>query len=186
MSTTNDLREELSAQIRVLQIIVTAVALGPLVYLGVVVSMAPPAGPPAAQGGLSSTLMACAMAAAAVTAWLVVPPLVTRKFRRQIAAGAWPPTDASVDSHAAPMSDAGKLGAVYNVRTIIAVALLEGATFFLVFAYQHERNPLALGVGVALMVGIALHLPTPTRVVEWVERQLVRLAEDRQAEQFRR
>ncbi|HVX60236.1 MAG TPA: hypothetical protein VHC19_06540, partial [Pirellulales bacterium] len=68
----------------------------------------------------------------------------------------------------------------------IAVAILEGAAFFLVVAYQLERNPLALAVAIPLIIVIAAHFPTPARVAEWVERQLRRLDEDRQLEQLRR
>lgn len=44
----------------------------------------------------------------------------------------------------APSSDASKLRAAYDVRTIIAVAILEGAALFLVLACQQQRETLAL------------------------------------------
>ncbi|HVC99019.1 MAG TPA: hypothetical protein VND64_35470 [Pirellulales bacterium] len=186
MSTSDDLRVQFTGQVRVLQIIVAAITLGPLTYLGVVFSTAPPDQAAGEVQGMFNTFLACGMAAAAVVAWLVVPPLVTTKFRRQIAAGAWPPLEQTGNPLAAPLNDAGKLSAVYHVRTIIAVAILEGATFFLVFTYQQQRDTLALGFAVLLMLMIALHFPTRARVADWVERQLVRLSDDRDAEQFRR
>lgn len=186
MSTNGDPEEQFAAQVRVLQIIVAAVTLGPLVYLGVVLSTAPPRKPAAGIGEVSFTHLACGMAAVAVVAWLVVPLFAARKFRRQIAAGAWPPPGQSSGPLAAPLSDAAKLCALYTVRTIIAVAILEGATFFLVFAYQQQRDPSALGVAVVLMATIAAHLPTRSRVAEWIKRQLEQLEEDRQTQHFHR
>jgi hypothetical protein len=186
MSRGDDLREELAGQIRVLQIIAAAITLGPLAFLGYVLSMPPPGPPAAGAGNLSLTYIACGAAAVAVIAWLVVPSLVLRSQCRQIAAGQWPPSGSGGDSIAAPMSDAGKLCAAYTVRTIVAIALLEGAAFFAIVAYQQEREPLALGAAILLTVMIAAHLPTPGRVAAWVEGQLQQLDEDRQAEQFRR
>jgi hypothetical protein len=174
---------QFAGQVRVLQIIVGAVALGPVTYLGVVLATAAQPNPDAAADEFL-TYVACGLAVAAVAAWFVVPPLVTTRFRRQVAAGTWPPQQA--DSPAsAPVTDASKLCSVYIVRTIIAVAILEGAAFLQVLAYQKEGNYLALGPAVLLTTMIALHLPTRTRVAEWVERQLVRLSEDRQMAPFR-
>lgn len=185
MSNGDDLREQLAGQVRVLQIIVAAITLGPLGFLGYVLATPPPGPPAAGAGNVSLTYIACGAAAVAVIAWLVVPPLVLRSQRRQIAAGQWPPSDSGDSSPAAPMSDAGKLCAAYTVRAIVAVALLEGAAFFAIVAYRQEREPLALGAAILLTAMIATHLPTPGRVAAWVEGQLARLDEDRQAERFR-
>lgn len=186
MSTNGDLRDQFAAQVRVLQIIVAALALGPLIYLGVARSTAPPGKPVAGVGEVSFTHLACGMAAAAAAAWLIVPPLVVLRFRRQIAVGTWPPPGQRGGSPSAPLSDEQKLCALYTIRTIIAVAILEGATFFLVFAHQQHRDSLTLGVAVVLIVIIVAHLPTRGRVADWINRQLRRLGEDRQLQQFHR
>ena len=185
MSSSDDLRETLAGQVRVLQIIVAAVAFGPAAFLGYVLSTAPAGAAAAGAGNVSLTYLACGAAVAAVIARLFVPPFIVRGFRRQIASGAWPPPGQAGASLAAPLSDAGKLAAVYSVRTIVSVAILEGAAFFTVLAYLQERDPLALGAAVLLMSIIAAHFPTRTRVAEWVETQLPQLDEDRQEEQFR-
>lgn len=182
MSTSDDVQDPFAGQVRVLQIIVGAITLGPLVFLGVVFSIPPK--PEAAADKTLLTYLACGLAAAAVVARLLIPPLVAIRFRRQIAAGTWPPPGQAANLHAAPLDDAGKLCALYTIRTIIAIAILEGAAFFLVTAYQIERNLLALGIAGVLIVTIALHLPTRARVAAWVEGQLQRLNDDRQAEQF--
>lgn len=185
MPNNDEPRCEFAGQVRVLQIIVAAITLGPLVYLGVVLAMVPPRNL-AAAGDTFLTYAACGMAAAAVAGWLLAPPIVTTRLRRQIAAGIWPPPDPSGNSLAAPSSDAGKLCALYNIRTIIAVAILESAAFFLVFTYQQQRDVRAFVFALLLTLMIALHLPTRVRVAEWVERQSVRLADDRQAAELRR
>ena len=184
MSNGDELREQLAGQVRVLRIIVAAITLGPVAYLGFVLVTAAPV---AQAGGANQTLayVAYALAAAAVAARLVAPMLIGTRLRRQIAAGTWPPP-APPGGPPAPTTDAGKLCAVYLIRTIIAIAILEGATFFLIFVYQQQRDPLALGAAALLTLGIALHFPSPARVIEWVERQLEKLDEDRQVEQFRR
>ena len=186
MSTSDDLRDQFAGQVRVLQIIVVAVTLGPLTYLGVVLLSAPPVQAAIEVNGMFLTYLACGMATAAVAARLIVPPLVTTRFRRQIAAGVWPPQQQAVNPLMAPLSDAGKLYAVYMTRTIIAVAILEGAAFFAVFTYHQQRDILALALALLLTLLVALHLPTRDRVADWVERQLVRLADDRDAERLLR
>lgn len=183
MSTSDDLREQLAGQIRVLQILVASVAMGPVAFLGYALFMAEQGDQ---DGAVFMTYLACGAAAAAVAARLFVPSVVVRSQRRQIAAGVWSPPGQSDNSHAAPTTDAGKLAAVYAARTTIAVAILEAAAFFLVLAFLLERNPLALAAAVLLMIVIAAHFPTQTRAVEWVERQLRQLDEDRQVEQLRR
>ena len=87
MSTSDNSPEQFAGQVRVLQIIVAAVTLGPLIYLGVVLSTAPPGNRGADGSDGLLTYLAFGMAAAAVIARLVVPPLVALRFRRQIAAG---------------------------------------------------------------------------------------------------
>ena len=183
MSTSEDLREPLAGQVRVLQIIVASVVLGPVAFLGYVLFMAPPA---EKDGGGFMTYVACGVAAAAVAARLFAPPLIVRSQRRQIAAGVWSPSGQTGGRLKTPTTDAGKLAAVYATRTIVAVVVLEGAVFFLVVAYLLERNPLALAAAIPLIVVIAAHFPTQARVAEWVERQLRQLDEDRQLEQLRR
>ena len=183
MPDSDDWRSQIAGQVRVLQIIVAAVTMGPVVYLGVVFSIAPPL-QPAGGGETLLTYLACGMAAASVAAWLLIPPLVSARFRRQIAAGTWPPSVQPAGLQGTPLNDAGKLCAAYNIRTIIAVALLEGAAFFLVTAYQLERNRLALAIAALLIGMILLHMPTRDRVAGWIETQLQRLEDDRQAEQF--
>ena len=183
MSSSEDLRQQLAGQVRVLQIIVAAITLSPAIFLGVVLATPPGAKP--AGGNVSLTYLACGAAVAAVLARLVVPSLLVRSFRRQIAAGAWPPPSQTGNSPAAPMSDAGKLAGVYTVSSIIAVAILEGAAFFLIVAFQAERHPWAASAAVLLVLMIAAHFPTRSRAAEWIETQLPRLDEDRQEQQLR-
>ncbi len=126
--------------------------MGPVAFLGYVLFLAPPG---KQDGGGFMTYVACGAAAAAVAARLFAPPLIVRSQRRQIAAGVWSPSGQTGGPLKTPTTDAGKLAAVYATRTIVAVAVLEGAAFFLVIAYQLERAPFALAGAVLLLVVIA-------------------------------
>jgi hypothetical protein len=65
--------------------------------------------------------------------------------------------------------------AVYQMRTIIAAALLEGAVFFMAVAYLLEGHVLALGLGALLALAVAAHFPTAAGVAAWVDEQRDRL-----------
>ncbi len=66
MSSSDDLRDQFAGQVRVLQIIVAAITLGPLTYLGVVFSTAPLDQVAGEVHGMFITYLACGMAAADV------------------------------------------------------------------------------------------------------------------------
>jgi len=73
-------------------------------------------------------------------------------------------------------TDAISLCQAFKVKTIISAALIEGVTFFTIIAYMIEHWWPGLALAIALICGLALHIPTPSRVEHWVEDQL-RLAE---------
>jgi len=174
MSTSDDLREQLARQVPELQFIAILFVLLPVFQPFLFPLPLLPA-----------TDQACGMALAMLAARLIVPPLVMRIHCRQIARGAWSP-DWAFNGQVSPTSDAGKLTAVYGTRLFIAVALLECAASSLVGAYQIGREPLALVVAALLILLIAAHFPTRTRVAAWVKWQLRLLDDDRQLAQFRR
>ncbi|MCA9068092.1 MAG: hypothetical protein KDA84_04180 [Planctomycetaceae bacterium] len=59
----------------------------------------------------------------------------------------------------------------YQVELIIKLALLEGATFFNIIAYQMERQWWTLAIVVLLLVLIAAKFPTISVIQQWIERQ---------------
>jgi hypothetical protein len=172
-------QEWVSKRVFVLQIIVAALVAGCTFFL--VIALLVPG--PGAQGAggerpLQFTWIAAAFMAAVIAARLVVPTIVVRNGRSSIARGTFSfPWDRDTGSQAEgeelkQMGDAGPLFMLYQTKTIIGAALLEGVTFFMTIAYLIERSPIALGLAVALILAVAAHMPTRTGVVHWIEDQL--------------
>ncbi len=187
-----NLETELRPQVRTLQIIVAALPMGAVVFLtGTLVIRSgdePAVADPMVAGLGLMTLMALFMTVSVVVARLIVPALMTSSARQSIANGTWQPqaTGAVTKEFFERTGDAGKLCVVYTTRTIVAVALLEGAAFMAIIAYMMEGSTVALGLSIALIAAILLHFPTAPRVVAWIERQLRRITEERDISVARR
>jgi hypothetical protein len=154
-----DESDSVAAGTRVLQIVVAAMAVGPLVFIGIVPFIPPGLGGPRAGNLPVLSVAAIVAAATAVPLSLVLPRLVTDARRKQIAA-----TPAE--------GDAARLMASYQVGTIVGAALNEGAAFLAVMAYMLERQPYALALALVLIAGVALRFPRRAAVEQWVEDQL--------------
>jgi len=100
------------------------------------------------------TYLAIAFALTAVLVRLFVPGMIVARARRQIAQGAWqvPLRDQPQSRYSQTMQgqsarfieqtgDAGQLSVVFQTRTIVAGALLEGAAFFALISYLLGRSP---------------------------------------------
>lgn len=193
---------------RTLQIIIFAMVTGLAVFLGIVIFLGPgvagrkapapapaPAPVPAAAPGAPAaapaapevkpmlpvlTVAAFTFAVVLVPLSLLVPRLVSESARRQIAATKGQPGKAP-PGVPAPTSDAGRLLATYQIQKIIGAALNEGPAFFALIAYMMEGTAVALGLALALIVGVALRFPQRAQVTQWVDAQLERLTLDRQS-----
>lgn len=166
--------------VRTTQIIVLAMAAGLLTFLAIVSTLDLSERQAPGQALPVITVAAFTFAAIFVPLSLVVPGLFSDAARKRIAQGKWivgkvPP------GVAAPITDAGRLALVYQTRKIIGVALTEGPAFLALIAYMLEGAPAALGLAIALIVGVAARVPQRAQVVQWIEAQLDRLALDRQA-----
>jgi hypothetical protein len=64
------------------------------------------------------------------------------------------------------------LAATYQTLLIIRCALLEGAAFFSLVAYMIERQPIAIGAAVVLLVALLANFPTASRLEAWIEAKL--------------
>jgi hypothetical protein len=181
-------QETLTPVLRTLQIIVGALLAGCTFFLAIVLiasrEMAGGDGPPL----LSYTAIACgvmALLARAVTARAIVAAgrrNILRKAGRAPIGGTWSmpqPVGVRGDTLDESAVVAGLLP-LLSTATIAACAMLEGATFFLLVAYLVEQWLPALIVAVAMIVLLALHLPTRSRVIHWVEDQLALLGQERQ------
>ena len=78
-----------------------------------------------------------------------------------------------------PAPEAGNLLAIFQRKTIVGAAMLDGGAFFAAITYMVEGGPVSLLVAVVLWLGIAAHFPTSSRVTGWIDRQLEWLEQER-------
>jgi hypothetical protein len=171
MDETEDVEALVGPRVRVLQIIAAALILGVLIFLVVAVVIVQQRG-----GGLGQqadppfvSYVALGFFAVALLVCTFVPALAVGGQVRRVAAGTWQPPQ-KVPATAYP-SDAAKLLAVYQTRTVIAYALLEGPAFLGCIAYLSEAQTIALAVAAAAVLLMLLTFPTRLRANLWLLRQ---------------
>ena len=159
-------QERITSVLRQLQIIVGSLVAGCLFFLVIVLVVS--SGMAAAEGLPLISYIAIGFAVMALLARITIPRAMLasgrRKIRRQ-------------GGHAAA---ADGLLQLLPTQTIVACAVLEGATFFLLVAYLVEGWLPALIVAVALIVLLGLHMPTRSRAIHWIEDQLGLLLQEQQ------
>jgi len=114
------------------------------------------------------TMLALVLFPVALGASRLVAGIVVRNSRRQIVADR--ASAAAVGS--GESQRAGALYAVFQTKTIIAAAVLEGAAFLSLFAFLLEGSPLGLVMAILLAAAIFAMFPSATRAADWIERQL--------------
>lgn len=170
---------------RKLQIILGSMAVGVAIFIGVVVFAIP--GPERGGGGVPdrpgpvAALPALSVAAYTFTAILlplsfVIPGVVAESLRKKLAAGKFTPQAGS-----SAMGDVDSLAAIYQTRTIVGAALNEAPAFLAAIAYMIERDPIALGLAMALLGVLVARVPTVPRAATWFDDQRARLEADRNA-----
>ena len=171
----------LAAAVRTLQIVIAAMAGGCLLFLAVVLAVR--GGPVGFAEIPSFTLIVLGVAAAIVVARLFVPWLFVAQARRKIREGTWSfpkkggaPANADPDN---PKTIAQNLAQAFLARTVLAAAMLEGATFLVLIAYMLEQSPLSLGAAVVLIVALLAHIPSSSGVARWIQDQMKLLDEER-------
>lgn len=167
-------QSEILGIVRTTQIIVTALCLG-IVTFGVFVAVSDEDDEEAKAGMLTYMSLGVAIVCGGMS--LVVPRAVVSANRRQIADGTWRPQNSEMRI---PDTDVGKLGAVYQLKTIVGAALLEGASFFALVAYMLEGHMISLVVAVVLLLGVLSYFPTAGRVESWMKEQQRLVEEQRQ------
>jgi hypothetical protein len=164
-------RRDLSRGILTTQIIAAALLTGLLAFAGIALMLVqqqgrglnPPAGPPI------ESWVALGFFVAALVLWAVLPRWVARAQVARVAAGTWTPNPRLAAS--ANATDAVKLLAVFQSRTVMASALLEAPGFFAGIAYLLEGQPFALGVVGAAVLLMWASFPTRGRIERWLEAQ---------------
>jgi hypothetical protein len=116
---------------------------------------------------------------------MIVPGMMITSGRRKIVRGTWrlPPHPAFRPTTAEFLErtgDAGKLAVIFNTSTIVSGALLEAPALFALVVYLAEHSLLSLMLAGLLIVGLATHIPTRSRLIRWIEDQLALLEQERQ------
>ncbi|HIF34157.1 MAG: hypothetical protein ABGX07_14940 [Pirellulaceae bacterium] len=151
---------------RTTAIIVFSLCSGVVVFGVFVVFMIEPKPKPEAY---LLTYMSLGFAVIETVICLVVPGVMVKMARKQIAAGSWKYQERYMPSIE---TDAGKLAVLYQQTTIVGCALLEGGAFFALTANMIESHVSTLVVAVLLLIGMAMYMPYGNRVSWWVESQL--------------
>lgn len=161
-------REQLSPFVKTMQIIVGALVLGVLNFMGVVVFfIRPPAkGPPPDQ--LLLTYLSIGFAVAAVLLSIIVPSVLAGAMRKSAFTSASQPDR----SHSKEDANFGPLVQRYQTLLIIRCAILEGAIFFCLVAHIIERHKITLAAAGVLLFIMVTQFPTRSRVEDWAENEL--------------
>lgn len=158
--------QSLAARVRVLQIIVGALAMGVGSFLAIsfVIWNRP------AQGQNRDvlpilTFASFGMLAMAAVGSFVLPRIILATARKKMIEEG--------------VTQDGMLVAL-QTKTIVGCAMLEGAAFASILAFGMEGNPICLAGAVVMLLGILVHMPTLSRVENWLETQTRQIELERQ------
>lgn len=151
---------QFDSQLRVMQIIATALMTGVLLFLGLVLVITK--GNIFGQGNPGIiTLVAVGFAGLAIVNHVVIPGVITKAQLNKLQSGGFGQQDF-----------VGKdvwLLRIYQMRLIVALALLEGAAFFNLVAMMVENHLLAVIAVIVLLALMVIRFPTKTKVIWWVQ-----------------
>jgi drug/metabolite transporter (DMT)-like permease len=159
---TSGTRKDLSVAqtVRSGQIITAAMVFGMLAFLAVVLVVNRP-DQATAETTVRTPLLTYTAAAFALLTLLVLAVIVSRIdpfIRRKLA------SQAAAD-------DLQRLAQALLTRSIVILAMLEGAALFNLVAYFLERGVLSLAAAGLLMLIMAAQFPSADRATRWIERQ---------------
>ncbi len=171
---TSDWREQLPQKVRNMQIIVGAMFLGCFCLLIIAVLVAKGRNNSA---DLTLTYAALAYAGIILVPWIILPAIVVsrgrKEIRRRLFSAAEPVRDNTInDKTEKETSKALALMGLFQTKTIIAGAMLEGSAFFLLIVYIIEHSPLSLLAAIVLMILLVAQMPTTGGVTNWIEDQM--------------
>jgi len=179
-----DLDTFLTPRLRVMKILMAALVVSCLIFLGVVLALRRANNP---QNNIVPllTYMAVGFSLLMLVLHVVVPRLTIATARKQMARGDWPPSKVSGQYPVATekkrgTGEAGKLCMLYQMQLIIGAAMLEGAVFFSLIAYLVEGDLASLAVAGLLIVFLLLRIPTRTGVENFLIEQGELLRQERE------
>jgi hypothetical protein len=156
----------LTRRIRMMQIILSVLVGGCLIFMTVAVIVRQRGAMNAAWRDPIMTYIALAFALIVLVNSFILSNLMTSKGRLRIVEAT-----KAIRVSGAMHDYTTDLYDLYQTRMIVTAAPREGGTFFLLIAYMLEGNSWSL-VGAVVMVGVlAAMFPTFTRVERWVEEQ---------------
>ena len=105
------------------------------------------------------TVLALVVAVSLLAMRIIVPRIITGQmlralFQRESADPSWK-----------------DVFCVYQTTLIIKAAMIEGAIFLLLVMHLIEHSPWSLAAAVVFLAILLLHMPTPQRADNWIERQ---------------
>ena len=163
--------EEFSRRvIRNVQIIVFALAVGPTVFAGIALFQR--MNQPPQQDNLMPSL-AAGFAVTGLAVRIFIGRLTVANQRDRIAAGSW-----SIGPNASPaglpvnMTNGDRLLFVFQQKTIVESAIVEGAAFFVIVSFLIAGQGWSLAVAGVLVLVNLFPFPTYDRVENWVRYQL--------------
>lgn len=188
MRTAVELREGIQPVVRTTQLIVFAFCMGLTTFSGMTVyfKLSKPEQPRDNVGAQADeppesrkylfAYMAVAFALTAAPFGFIMSGATVRSGRRKIAINPDSFVAQGMPESVQALGDAGKLAMLYQTKTIILGAFVEGPGFFGAIAALMEGLP-ALLIPAASLVVLACLFPNVERVAVWIEGQL-RLLED--------
>ena len=173
-----DQDRQLFVRLRIMRILVLAMALGVFIFLVIAGIVRHQAADQPAVDMPMITFFALGFGGLQLVLQAVIPGLIATNLRRQLAAGKWPPARMG---QAVPADDFGKLCLLYQTRLIIGAALAEGAALFLVMAYLIEGQLVALAGAAVMLVLVLTRFPTRPGLEGWLSDQQELLRQERMA-----
>ncbi len=152
-----------------LRIILFALASGLIMFtiMAIVMGEPPPEEDPP---NLMLTYMVYASVAGIIPVSFLAPRMIVGTQIRHIAS-----KDKAEQEAAKPLQLLG----LYQTKTLIGAAAIEGVGFFAVATYFTEHSIVVLPVVLFALIGILLHLPTTSGIESWIERTEQRIDEQR-------
>ncbi len=114
-------------------------------------------------------------------AWLIVPGVIVGRMRQSLLNGN--SSDWGLVKNmpnAAELGDVVPLAAIYQTRTVIRAALLEGTAFLACIAYMLEHQTIALAIAGLLLLMILSQIPTVSGLESWLDDELATVQQMRQ------
>jgi hypothetical protein len=153
-------------RLRTMRIIVFAMCLGILLFLGLALYLRSTGEYEQKEPTLTLSYFTAGLAVLCVVMSVVVPALMESAWRR------------TAPRELGPAPPPGELSAaevrwwgLYQTRLIVRSALLEGPCFALLVAYLIEGQLWTVAVAVVVLLLLAAGFPTESGVRDWVERQ---------------